>query len=147
MALAYYNTYSLLVTITHPSNNYIPHHHGVKLIPKTILMLLENRKVPIYSDGKQSREWIFAEDNCRATDFVLWNGAYGQRYIMGGNNEMSNIDIVGKIIKLMGEDQDSIKHVQDRPGHDFRYSSDYSYLQRELGKNRKEDSTRVSYSQ
>ena len=133
MALAYYNTYSLPVTVTHSSNNYGPHQHREKLIPKAILSLLENRKIPIYGDGHQMRDWIFVEDNCRAIDMVLRNGTCGQRYIIGGNSEMSNIDVVGRIIELMGKGLDSIEHVRDRPGHDLRYSSDYSRMQRELG--------------
>ena len=133
MALAYYNTYSLPVTVTHSSNNYGPHQHREKLIPKAILSLLENRKIPIYGDGHQMRDWIFVEDNCRAIDMVLRNGTCGQRYIIGGNSEMSNIDVVGRIIELMGKGLDSIEHVRDRPGHDLRYSSDYSRMQSELG--------------
>ncbi len=133
MALAYYNTYSLPVTVTHSSNNYGPHQHREKLIPKAILSLLENRKIPIYGDGHQVRDWIFVEDNCRAIDAVLRKGDYGQRYIIGGNSEKSNIEVVGRIIELMGKDPNSIEHVRDRPGHDLRYSSDYSRMQRELG--------------
>ncbi len=131
--MAYYNTYSVPATITHSSNNYGPHQHREKLIPKTILNLNANLKVPIYGNGLQIRDWIYVEDNCRAIDIVLRHGKAGQRYLIGSGNEMPNVALVEKIIELMGKQQDMMEHVNDRPGHDMRYSSDFSKIKRELG--------------
>lgn len=133
MVMAYYNTYSLPVTITHSSNNYGPHQHKEKLIPKTILNSLDHKMIPLYGDGRQIRDWIYVNDHCRAIDMVLRNGISGSRYIISGNHELRNIDVVRKILNRMGMGDESLEFVGDRPGHDVRYSSDSSKLQKELG--------------
>ncbi len=133
MAMAYHNTHAVPVTITHSSNNYGPHQHREKLIPKTILNSLDGRKVPLYGNGKQVRDWVYVEDNCRAIDMVLRRGTPGRRYIIGGNSEMANTDVVRRILEIMGKGIEHIEHVEDRPGHDLRYASDFSSLRAELG--------------
>lgn len=133
MVLSYYNTYSSPVTITHSSNNYGPHQHREKFIPKIILNALNNHKIPVYGDGKQIRDWLFVQDNCRGIDLVLRKGTIGQRYLIGGSNEIRNEDLVMRILQLMGKNYDLIEHVKDRSGHDIRYSSEISKISKELG--------------
>lgn len=133
MVMAYYNTYSLPVTITHSSNNYGPHQHSEKLIPKTILNLVSGKRVPVYGSGAQIRDWLYVDDNCRAIDLVLRRGTIGQRYMIGGDCQLSNMEVVEKVAEILGKGFDFIEHAEDRPGHDLRYSSDFTKLHRELG--------------
>lgn len=129
---SYCNTYGLKATISNCSNNFGPHQHREKLIPKTILNLMNNERVPIYGDGKQIRDWIYVTDHCNGIDFILEKGMMGKTYLIGSDGEHSNIEVVREIIKLMKKGSDMIRHVEDRPGHDKRYAIDASSI-RKLG--------------
>lgn len=131
---AYHTTYGLPVTITNCSNNYGPYMFPEKLIPLAITNLLESKKVPVYGDGLQVRDWLYVEDHCRAIEAVLEKGKVGETYCVGGVTEdIPNIEVVQKIIKLLGKNDDMIEHVKDRPGHDVRYAIDWSKIHTELG--------------
>lgn len=132
---AYFKTYGLPVTITNTSNNFGPYQFPEKFIPLTITNLLENKKVPIYGDGLNVRDWIYVEDHCRAIDLVLEKGRIGETYCIGGgkDKEWNNLEIVQKIISIMGKSKDAIEFVKDRPGHDRRYAVDSSKAEQELG--------------
>ncbi|MEK7494722.1 MAG: dTDP-glucose 4,6-dehydratase [Patescibacteria group bacterium] len=130
---AYFHTYGLPVTISNCSNNYGPYHFPEKLIPLVITNLLEGKKVPVYGDGLQVRDWLYVEDHCQAIWQILQKGVLGATYCIGGNGEKENIWIVKRIIDLLKKDEASIEYVTDRPGHDRRYSIDFSKATRELG--------------
>ena len=130
---AYVNTYNLPAVITNCSNNFGPRQSNDKLIPKTICNLLQGRKVPVYGKGEQIRDWLYVQDHCEALVEVWKNGKVGEKYNIGGGTELNNLTIVSKIIELMNKDQSNIEFVQDRPGHDFRYSIDCQKIERELG--------------
>jgi dTDP-glucose 4,6-dehydratase len=131
---SYYHTFGMPVLITRCSNNYGPYHFPEKLIPLFITNLMEGKTVPIYGDGLQVRDWLYVEDHCDAIYAVLNRGTPGEVYNIGGNNEMTNRRITEIILREMGKGWDeSVKHVQDRPGHDRRYAIDASKIERELG--------------
>jgi len=130
---AYFKTYGLNASITRCTNNYGPYQHPEKLIPKTIIRALKNLKIPVYGTGMNIRDWIYVQDHCEAIDLVLTKGQLGQTYNVAAGNEVSNIEIVKKILKHLGKDENLITHVEDRPGHDLRYSLDSSWIQSELG--------------
>jgi len=132
LARSYFITHQLPVVITRCTNNFGPYQYPEKLIPLFITNLLENRKVPVYGTGKNIRDWIYVLDHCKAIDFVLKKGVNGEIYNIGGGSEFTNIEITGKILKLLGKDESMIEYVLDRPGHDLRYSLDCSKL-KELG--------------
>ena len=121
---AYYVTYGLDVTVTRSTNNYGPNQHPEKLIPRLITSALRGKPLPIYGSGKNVRDWIFVEDNCRATQSVLEKGEKGQIYNIAGGNERENIGIAAQILRRLSLPETMIEHVPDRPGHDFRYSLD-----------------------
>lgn len=131
---SYFHTYSLPVTITNCSNNYGPGQHREKLIPKTILNILEGKKVPIYGDGKNVRDWLYVDDHCRAIDLVVQKGKIGETYLVGGmEGDVSNFDIIERIAKSMGKNiDDEVEFVEDRLGHDRRYAIDWSKIKNEL---------------
>ena len=122
--ISYHNTYGLPVMITNCSNNYGPRQHREKLIPKTINNILEGKKIPIYSQGENIRDWIYVEDHCAGILGISYAGDVGQKYNIGGECEMTNLDLVKMIIKLMNASEDLIEFVDDRPGHDLRYAID-----------------------
>lgn len=131
---AYYTTYNLPITISNCSNNYGPYMFPEKLIPLTITNILEGKKVPVYGDGLQVRDWLYVEDHCRAIELILTKGLVGKTYLVGGlTNDIHNIDVIKKILKLMGKDEHFIEFVKDRPGHDRRYAIDWSIIKNELG--------------
>lgn len=130
---AYFHTYGLPITISNCSNNYGPYHFPEKLIPLAITNLLEGKKVPVYGDGRQIRDWLFVEDHCRAIDLVLRQGRIGETYCVGGNGERENIWIVEELLRLLGKDETSIEYVTDRLGHDRRYAIDFEKIRTELG--------------
>ena len=130
---AYFNTYGLPITISNCSNNYGPYMFPEKLIPLFITNLMEGKKVPVYGDGMNVRDWLYVEDHCEAIDFIIQKGKIGETYCIGGNSEKPNIEITKKIIELMGKSEDSIEYVKDRPGHDRRYAIDFSKIKNELG--------------
>ncbi|HBU06757.1 MAG TPA: dTDP-glucose 4,6-dehydratase [Candidatus Magasanikbacteria bacterium] len=131
---AYYTTHNLPITISNCSNNYGPYQFPEKLIPLFISNLKENKKLPVYGDGLQVRDWIHVDDHNRGVDFIIQKGKIGETYCLGGkNSEIPNIELTKKLISLMNKDESFIEYVKDRPGHDRRYSIDYSKATRELG--------------
>lgn len=130
---AYFHTYSLSVTISNCSNNYGPYHFPEKLIPLAITNVLEGKKIPVYGDGLQVRDWLYVEDHCKAIDLIIHNGKVGETYCIGGNSERENIWIVKQLLGILGKDESAIEYVTDRPGHDRRYAIDYSKIKNELG--------------
>ena len=129
---AFHNTYGLPTVITNCSNNYGPRQHKEKLIPQTILNLLNDKKIPVYGDGKQIRDWLYVQDHCEALIEVWKHGVVGEKYNIGGECEVQNIDLIKKIISLMGKNESMIEYVKDRPGHDRRYSTDISKITKDL---------------
>ena len=133
LVMAYHRTYKIPTTISRCSNNYGPYHFPEKLIPLMIINALSDKKLPVYGDGKNVRDWLYVEDHCRAIDLILQKGRVGEVYNIGGHNERANIDVVKTILKELGKPEDLIEHVTDRKGHDRRYAIDSTKLQRELG--------------
>lgn len=133
MVRAYHKTYDLPVNITRCSNNYGPYQFPEKLIPLMISNALEDKKLPVYGDGLNVRDWLHVYDHCTAIDLVLHKGVNGEIYNIGGNNEKKNIEIVKLIIKYLKKDESLIKYVKDRLGHDRRYAIDSGKIQSELG--------------
>jgi dTDP-glucose 4,6-dehydratase len=130
---SYFHTFHLPVLITRCSNNYGPYQFPEKLIPLFVTNLLENKKVPLYGDGMNVRDWLHVEDHCQAIWTVLNHGTFGEVYNIGGNNEIPNRRITETILKEMGKDWDeSVQYVKDRPGHDRRYAIDATKIKREL---------------
>ena len=127
---SYHITYDLPALITRSSNNYGPYQYPEKLIPFFIINTLQNKKLPIYGDGKQVRDWLYVEDNCRAIDLVRMEGKNGEIYNVGADNEHTNIEITNIILKELKKPTSLIKHVTDRPGHDRRYSLDSSKIKK-----------------
>jgi dTDP-glucose 4,6-dehydratase len=131
---AYSDTYNLPITISNCSNNFGPYQFPEKLIPLAVTNILEGKKVPIYGDGLYVRDWLYVEDHVKAIDLILQRGKVGQTYLVGGLTEdIANVDIVKKILKIMGKDEAEIEFVKDRPGHDRRYAIDWSKINKELG--------------
>ena len=126
-------THNSDVVITRCTNNYGPRQFPEKLIPKTIILAKQERSIPIYGNGKNLRDWIFVDEHCDAVYEILINGKAGQAYNISANNEISNVQIVHKILEIMGKSNDLIEFVEDRPGHDQRYSLDSSKIKNELG--------------
>ena len=130
---AYYNTYGVPVTLSNCGNNYGPNQHPEKLIPKTILNAIKGKKITVYGNGMQARDWIYVEDHCTALDTILKKGEIGQTYLVSAGQEMRNMDVIKAILKRMGCGDEMIAHVNDRPGHDVRYALDASKIMSELG--------------
>ncbi len=131
---AYAATFQLPVTITNTSNNFGPYQYPEKLIPLAITNAIDGIPVPIYGDGKHVRDWLYVEDHCRAIDLVLQKGRVGETYCIGGMTEdISNIEIVRRILSLLGKEESLIDFVADRPGHDRRYAIDWSKARDGLG--------------
>ena len=126
-------TYNPDVVITRCTNNYGPRQFPEKLIPKTIILAKQGKNIPIYGNGKNLRDWIFVEEHCDAVYEILMNGKSGQTYNISANNEINNLEIVNKILEIMGKSSDLIEFVEDRPGHDQRYSLDSSKIKNEFG--------------
>tara|TARA_R100001443_G_scaffold41585_1_gene55021 strand:+ start:243 stop:1175 length:933 start_codon:yes stop_codon:yes gene_type:complete len=127
---AFGNTHGLPVIITNCSNNYGPRQHKEKLIPKTISNILQNKPIPVYAQGQNIRDWIYVEDHCKAIMEVWYIGGYGEKYNIGGECEVKNIDLVKTIIRLMNASEDLIEFVEDRPGHDLRYAIDNAKIKK-----------------
>ena len=130
---AYYNTFGVPVVVTHCSNNYGPYQYPEKLTPFLILRMLENKKLPIYGDGRNVRDWIYVLDHCEALRLCLFGSRPGEIYNIGADNEMNNLEIAGLILKYFNRDKSWIEFVGDRPGHDRRYAVDSSKIRKELG--------------
>lgn len=123
---AYYKTYELPVLITRSSNNYGPYQYPEKLIPLFILNAVEDKELPVYGDGKNVRDWIYVMDNCKGVDTVMNKGKFGEVYNIGGGNEKTNLKITHLILDILGKPDSLITFVEDRLGHDRRYSLDSS---------------------
>ena len=130
---SYVTTFDCKCIITRCTNNFGPRQYPEKLIPKIIFLAYKNKKIPIYGTGKNIRDWIFVDDHCSAILKIMMKGKIGESYNIAGGNELDNITIVKKILKLMGKSDINIDFVDDRPGHDFRYSLDSSKIKKELG--------------
>lgn len=130
---AYVNTYGIRATISNCSNNFGPNQHPEKLIPKTIFLASRDEKIPIYGNGANVRDWLFVEDHCKAIDAILKKGKIGRTYLISDNNQVSNRELVLKILAIMKKDQRLIKYIADRPGHDMRYALDSDETKKELG--------------
>ncbi|HEX8965736.1 MAG TPA: dTDP-glucose 4,6-dehydratase [Patescibacteria group bacterium] len=131
---AYADTYGLPITITNCSNNFGPYQFPEKIIPLAITNVIEGKKIPIYGDGLYVRDWLYVEDHCRAIDLVLQKGKIGETYCVGGLTEdINNLEVAKKILKILGKDESFIEFVKDRPGHDRRYAIDWTKIKTELG--------------
>ena len=130
---AYQRTYGLPITISRCSNNYGPYQFPEKLIPLMIANALADKPLPVYGEGLNVRDWLYVEDHCAAIDLILEKGKVGQVYNIGGHNEMKNIDIVKRILGLLGKPESLITYVTDRKGHDMRYAIDPAYIHQKLG--------------
>lgn len=130
---AYYSTWKVPVVVTHCSNNYGPYQYPEKLIPFFISRILENKKLPLYGDGKNIRDWIYVLDHCAALELCLLKGREGDVYNIGADNEMYNLEIASYILKYFNKDDSWLEFVSDRPGHDRRYGIDNSKIKKELG--------------
>ena len=128
IAYSYFVTYNLPVQITRCSNNFGPYHYPEKLIPLFITNALDDKKLPIYGDGKNIRDWIYVEDHCEAIDFVYTNGTVGEVYNIGGDNERTNLEITEYIVTKLEKPKSLMTFVVDRKGHDRRYSLDCTKL-------------------
>ena len=124
LVLSYHITYGLNVMITRTTNNFGPNQYPEKLIPLFVTNLLEGKKVPVYGNGMNVRDWVYVVDNCEAIDFVINNGKAGEIYNIGSDNEKNNLEITKFILKELGKDENSIEYVKDRLGHDKRYALD-----------------------
>ncbi len=129
---AYVNTYGIKATISNCSNNFGPNQHEEKLIPKTISLALKRKKIPIYGTGKNIRDWIYVEDHCSGIEAVITRGRLGESYLIGARNERTNIEVVKLILDHLNLSKDQIEFVEDRKGHDYRYSIDPSKIENEL---------------
>jgi dTDP-glucose 4,6-dehydratase len=124
IALAYRETYGLPVVVTRSSNNFGPYQYPEKVLPLFITNLLDGQRVPLYGDGMNVRDWCFVEDNCAGIDVVLRRGVDGEIYNIGAGNEMPNRSLTDAVLALLGQDESMIEYVEDRLGHDRRYSID-----------------------
>ena len=129
---SYFVTFDSDIVITRCTNNFGPRQFVEKLIPKTIILANKNLKIPIYGEGKNIRDWIYVDDHCDAVEKVLFNGKKGDSYNISTNNELDNLTIVKKILSIMNKPNDLIEFVEDRPGHDFRYSMTSEKISEEL---------------
>lgn len=130
---AYFHTHKLPITISNCSNNYGPYQYPEKLIPLFITNLIDGKKVPVYGQGSNVRDWIHVDDHNRGVDLILHQGKIGETYCLGGNSERSNLEITKNILFLMAKGEEMITYVEDRLGHDLRYAIDFSKAKSELG--------------
>jgi dTDP-glucose 4,6-dehydratase len=131
---AYHRTYNLPITISNCANNIGPFMYPEKLLPLAITNLLEGKNIPVYKPGNQIREWLNVKDHCSAIDLILQKGQVGETYFVSPDNEeLANLEVIKKLLKIMGLEEDRISFVEDRPGHDQRYAMDHSKITKELG--------------
>ena len=131
---AYGDTYGLPYTLSNCSNNYGEFHFPEKMIPLAITNLIDGQKVPVYGDGLYVRDWLYVQDHAEGIDLILERGDLGQTYLFGGlYKDVNNLELVKMILQIMGKDESLIEHVLDRPGHDRRYSVDFSQTSQKLG--------------
>jgi len=130
---AYSKTFELDLCITRCSNNYGPFQFPEKVIPLFITNIIEGRKLPVYGKGTNVRDWLHVDDHCRAIHLVLQRGNKGEIYNIGGGRELSNLELTKKILNILGKDESWIEFVEDRLGHDFRYSVDFQKISKQIG--------------
>jgi len=131
---AYYYTYDLPITISNTENNYGPYMYPEKLLSLAITNLINGKKVPIYGDGKNIRDWLYVEDHCRGIDLILKKGKPGETYCIGGlTQDVNNLELIKHVLKIMKKDEDMLEFIKDRPGHDRRYAVDWTKAKEELG--------------
>jgi dTDP-glucose 4,6-dehydratase len=130
LALAYWRTHRLPIVITRSSNNFGPYQHPEKVIPLFITNALDDQPVPLYGDGRNVRDWLYVLDNCAAIDLVLRRGVEGEIYNVGGGHELENVALTREILRLTGKPASLVRPVTDRPGHDRRYSLDWTKMGR-----------------
>jgi len=128
LVLSYRRTYDAPVVITRSSNNYGPFQYPEKIVPLFVTNALDGQPLPVYGDGRNVRDWIYVDDNCRALDLVLREGSDGEIYNVGGGNEVANLDLTRGILAELGLGDELVRHVTDRPGHDRRYAVDCGKL-------------------
>ncbi|MEU5320249.1 dTDP-glucose 4,6-dehydratase [Streptomyces sp. NPDC021056] len=133
LALAYHRTHGMDVRVTRCSNNYGHHQFPEKVIPLFITNLLDGLKVPLYGDGRNVRDWLHVDDHCQGVDLVRTGGRAGEVYNIGGGTELSNKELTGLLLEASGADWDMVEYVEDRKGHDLRYSVDWTKIHTELG--------------
>lgn len=133
LCMAFRRTYGINVVVSRCTNNFGPFQFPEKLIPKTIIRTKLGLKVPLYGTGKNIRDWIYVEDHCEAIDKILRDGRAGEVYNISSGNELENTEVVSAVLELMGKPKSLIEYVEDRPGHDLRYSLDSSKIRDELG--------------
>ena len=132
IAESYVKTYDIDVIITRCTNNFGPRQFPEKLIPKTIIRSQKNMKIPIYGNGKNKRDWLFVDDHCDAIMKVLFKGKSGESYNISSSNELTNIQLIEKILDMLNKPRDLIYFVEDRPGHDLRYGLDSSKIRKKM---------------
>jgi len=133
LCLAYFKTHHLPAIVTRCTNNLGPYQFPEKLIPLAVTNALEDKPIPVYGDGLNVRDWIFVDDHCRALDIVIQKGQPGQIYNVGGGNEKTNLELIHKLLELLGKPRSLMQFVTDRPAHDRRYALDCTKIARELG--------------
>ncbi|MEU5891001.1 dTDP-glucose 4,6-dehydratase [Streptomyces sp. NPDC047461] len=141
LALAYHRTHGMDVRVTRCSNNYGHHQFPEKVIPLFITNLLDGLKVPLYGDGRNVRDWLHVDDHCQGVDLVRTGGRAGEVYNIGGGTELSNKELTGLLLEASGADWDMVEYVEDRKGHDLRYSVDWTKIHTELGYQPRHDFT------
>jgi dTDP-glucose 4,6-dehydratase len=131
---AFHDTYGLPITISNCANNFGPFHFPEKLIPLAITNIMEGKKVPVYGDGLYVRDWLYVKDHCSGIESILQKGEIGETYLIGSMHEdIPNIEVIQRILKIMGKDESCIEYVKDRPAHDRRYAIDWSKIHNKLG--------------
>ena len=133
LVLAYYRTFSIPVTISRCSNNYGAYQFPEKMIPLMISRAMEDKKLPVYGKGENVRDWLHVLDHCGAIDRIIHDGKTGEIYNVGGHNERTNLQVIGRILEELGKPESLIEFVADRPGHDRRYAIDPEKIETELG--------------
>jgi dTDP-glucose 4,6-dehydratase len=133
LVMSYYYTHNLPVTISNCSNNYGAFQFPEKLHALFITNLLEEKKIPLYGDGMNIRDWLYVEDHCEAIDLIIHKGKIGETYCVGGNCEKTNLDVAKKILEILELNEEMIEFVKDRPGHDRRYAMSFEKIRREFG--------------
>ena len=133
LARSYYQTHGMDIRITRCSNNYGPNQFPEKIIPLFVTNLLENKKIPVYGSGLNIRDWLHVDDHCSGIHSALMKGRAGEIYNIGGGFELTNLELTEKILNLMGKNESEIEYVQDRKGHDLRYSVDWTKAKKEIG--------------
>jgi dTDP-glucose 4,6-dehydratase len=131
IALSYFKSYGMDVRISRCSNNYGPNQYPEKLIPLAVTNLIKGRKIPVYGDGQNRRDWLHVEDHCLAIEKIIDFGRAGEVYNVGGGEELTNLEVVNILLEVLGKDKSSIEYVADRQGHDFRYSVNWQKLKNE----------------